>query len=456
MKYGQDTVAWVRSVMAPDNPVPGDVPSGSEEDLYLQQAHDRILALARNDTAAPPRPSGAGLPGRGQPRGGRARRVIAPVAAGLAVAGLVTGVTLAASSRVPARGPATGAPARGPAAGALAAADKGMPRFYVTLSWPGVHLAGGLPVPPGHLIAEVHASQTGQVLSRVGVGFPGNGMGISADQSDRAFVIDAAASNDEAGPGPTALYLLRVSADGRSTTLTKLPLVLLPPGSPDVVDGIAVSPDGTKLAVALQVNQDPSVLNPRGEIVVYSLNGGATQAWTAPQDKAVPWDPAWTGGSRYLTFVWQDHLAGTIWFSTGRSQVRRLDTAAPGRNLLASQVLVTGGGPVGFIQAASAGPAESPIIAAVFQVPSTGARGTARLRLVALSPATGAITQVFASHTAGYAGQRQEGIAVASCQVLGADPTGQHTLAYCPHFSRIDNGTLTPLPHNAGVFAAAW
>jgi hypothetical protein len=446
MKYGQDTVAWVRSVMAPGNPVPGDVPSGSEEDLHRQQAYDQILALARNDTAAPPRPAGAGLPGRGQPRGGRARRVIAPVAAGLAVAGLVTGVTLAAGSRVP---------ARGPAAGALAAADKGMPRFYVTLSWPAVHLAGGLPVSPGHVIAEVHASQTGQVLSRVGVGFPGNGMGISADQSDRAFVIDAAASNDEAS-GRVALYLLRVSADGRSTTLTKLPLVLLPPGSPDVVDGIAVSPDGTKLAVALQVNQNPNVLNPRGEIVVYSLNGGATQTWTAPQDKAVPWDPAWTGGSRYLTFVWQDHLVGTIWFSTGRSQVRRLDTAAPGRNLLASQVLVTGGGPVGFIQAASAGPAGSPIIAAVFQVPSTGARGTARLRLVALSPATGAITQVFAGHTAGYAGQRQEAIAVASCQVLGADPTGQHTLAYCPHFSRIDNGTLTPLPDNAGVFAAAW
>jgi hypothetical protein len=29
-------------------------------------------------------------------------------------------------------------------------------------------------------------------------------------------------------------------------------------------------------------------------------------------------------------------------------------------------------------------------------------------------------------------------------------------LAYCPYFSRIDNGTLTQLPHNAGVFAAAW
>jgi hypothetical protein len=160
--------------------------------------------------------------------------------------------------------------------------------------------------------------------------------------------------------------------------------------------------------------------------------------------------------SRYLTFVWQDQLTGTEWFFTGRSQVRRLDTAAPGRNLLASQALVTGGGPVGFIQAASAGPADAPIIAAVFQVPPTGTSGTAHMRLVALSAATGAVTQVFARHVAGYAGQVQEGSAVASCQVLGADPTGQHTLTYCPNLARIDHGVLTPLPPGSGVFAAAW
>jgi hypothetical protein len=437
MRYAQDTVDRVRSIMAPGNPVPGNVLPDGQRDPRRQETHDRILGHAWHDTSAPPRPPGAGRPGPWRPQGGRARRVIAPVAAGLAVAGLVTGLTLAAGSPVPVRGPATGA---------LATADQGMPRFYVTLSSPGSS---------GRVYAEVHASQTGQVLSQVRVGFLGNGVGVSAYPSDRAFVIDAAAKNDNLHDR-IVLYLLRVSADGLSTTLTRLPLVLLPAGSPDVVDGIAVSPDGTKLAVALQVNQDPNVVNPRGEIVVYSLAGGATQTWTAPGDKAVPWNPAWTGGSRYLTFVWQDQLTGTQWFFTGRSQVRRLDTAAPGRNLLASQVLVTGGGQVGYIQAASTGPADAPIIAAVFQVPSTGASGTARLRLVALSPATGAVTQVFARYAVGYSGQLQEGKAVASCQVLGADPTGQHTLAYCRGFGRIDHGVLTPLPHNSGAFDAAW
>jgi hypothetical protein len=429
MKYGQDTVDRVRSIMAPGNPVPGGGLPGSQRDPRRQETHDRILAGAWTDSPAPTRAPGA-AGGGGRPRGRRVRRVIAPVAAGLA-----TGLALAAGSPAPVRRPATGA---------LATADRGMPRFYVTLTSPGSS---------GRIYAQVHASQTGQILSQVPAGFLGSGMGISADQSDRAFVIDAAPK--DATHARIVLYLLRVSADGHSTTLTRLPLVLLPPGSPDVVDGIAVSPDGTKLAVALQVNQNPDVVNPRGEIVVYSLAGGPTQTWTAPGDKAVPWNPAWTGGGRYLTFVWQDQLTGTQWFFTGRSQVRRLDTAAPGRNLLASQVLVTGGGPVGFIQAASAGPAGAPIIAAVFQVP-TGTSGTAHMRLVALSAATGAVTQVFGGYAAGYAGQVQEGSAVAGCQVFGADPTGQHTLAYCPGLARIDHGVLTPLPHDSGVFAAAW
>ncbi|MGH3157935.1 MAG: hypothetical protein ACRDNF_15355, partial [Streptosporangiaceae bacterium] len=190
--------------------------------------------------------------------------------------------------------------------------------------------------------------------------------------------------------------------------------------------------------------------------VVYSLHGGAAQTWTAPADKAVPWDPAWTGGGRYLTFVWQDHLTGTVWFSTGRSQVRRLDTTAPGRSLLASQVLVTGGGQTGFIQSASAGPAGSPIIAALFQVPNVGGSGTARLRLVALSPATGSITRVFAHYGVHYTGQHQEGVAVSGCQVLGGGLSGQHTLTFCPGFGQISNGTLTLLPHNRGALAAAW
>jgi hypothetical protein len=442
MRYERDTVDRVRSIMGPGNPVPHDTPAGSWHDPAGQETRDRIMAVAGQDAVAapsPPRPARSWLPGRALPESGRARRMITPVAAGLAVAGLITGLALAVGS--PARRPATGAPAATAAAG-------GMPRFYVTLSAPGLS---------GQVVAEVHASLTGRVVSQVTIGgFIDENASITADRSDRAFVIDATI-REHPGAEESGLFLLRISASGHPTTLKRLPLILLTRSqSQDVVDGIAVSPDGTRLAVALQVNKNENVLNPRGEIVVYSLTGGATQTWTAPKDAALPWNPAWTSGSRQLTFLWQDQLKGTVFFFTGRSQVRVLDTSAPGRNLLASSVIATGGGKLGFIQAALAGPGNSPVIAAAFRdVPSTGASGTALLKLVSLSPA-GTVSKVLVSHAIAYSSHAQMVKIDTSCQVLGIDASGQHTIAYCPVFGRIDNGTFTPLPGNRGEFAAAW
>ena len=256
--------------------------------------------------------------------------------------------------------------------------------------------------------------------------------------------------------GGTAL-LLRVSADGRSVTVRQLPLVLLPPQSPDVIDGIAVSPDGTELAVARSNDPaNPNVLNPHGEVLLYPLKGGgAPRTWSAPHDPGLPWNPAWTG-SGHLTFLWQDHLKGTVFFFTGRSQIRVLDTSAPGSSLLSSKVIATGSGTLGFIQAALAGPGDTPIIAATFRdVPSSGTSGTAILRLVGLSPA-GAVSRVFTRHAIPYHSQGQMAQIDSSCQVLGMDATGRHTLAYCPAFGRVDNNTFTLVPHTATQASAAW
>jgi hypothetical protein len=431
MRYGETTVDRVRLIMGPGNPVPGGAPVGIGYEADDRQTHDKILALAQDGTTH----GSVRLPSARPwlPVSRRVMRLAAPLTAGLAVVGLAVGLTLAGQSSV--RRPATGAPAD---------AAKGMPSIYVTLSQQS-HLSP-------HILAEVHSSLTGRVLSRMSVGLLGDGVGITADHNDRDFVIDATTSGRHPVVG---LFLLRVSANGHSTEVTRLPIDLTTPTSQNVVDGIAVSPDGTKLAVALQIPVKGKALDPRGQIVVYSLTGGATQRWTAPADSGLPWNPAWTGGNRQLTFVWQDHLKGSVWFFTGRSQVRVLDTAASGRRLLASKVIAMGGGNLGFIQAAAAGPGESPIIAALFTVPS-GPTGTAIVRLVSLSATTGAITHVFARHAIAYSGRMQEGKAVASCQVVGTDGTGQHTLAYCPNFGRIDSGVFTPLPHNSGAFDAAW
>jgi hypothetical protein len=437
VRYGQDTVDRVRSIMGPGNPVPASGPvdrgTGAHSHEAWQEAHDKILALVQDGTTtyAPVRPPSTR---RWPPVSPRVRRLAAPLAAGLSVVGLAAGLTLAGQTTV--HRPATGAPAD---------ATKGMPGIYVTLSQQR-HLSP-------HILAEVHDSLTGRVLSRVSVGLLGDGMGISADHTGRNFAIDATT----AGRHPVVgLFLLHVSANGHSTKVTRLPINLTTPGSQNVVDGIALSPDGTRLAVALQIPAKGNALDPRGEILVYSLAGGPTQTWTAPGDPGLPSDPAWTGGSRKLTFVWQDHLRGSASFFTGRSQVRVLDTAAPGRRLLASHVIVAGGGQLGFIQAAAAGPGGSPIIAALFKVPSGGTTGTAHVRLVALSGTTSAVTHVFAHHANPYSGQMQEAKAVGRCQVVGTDGSGEHTLAYCPDLGRIDNGVFTLLPHSSGAFDAAW
>ena len=144
MSY-HDAIDRVRSIMAAANPVPDDAHEGSAADPRGLETLSQVLAQ-------PPDHAGQARPRRPPAANRRVKRVIAPLGAGLAVAGLVTGLTLVAQSpKAPVDRPATGAPT---------AAQQGTPRYYVMLS------SGGL---SGNLLAAVHSSQTGRVLSRIRV-----------------------------------------------------------------------------------------------------------------------------------------------------------------------------------------------------------------------------------------------------------------------------------------------
>jgi hypothetical protein len=431
----------VRFIMAPANPVPSysAVPRPAADRRVEDATLNWILAQPPAEARSQPRTLG---PASQQQRPGRPWRVLAPVGAGLAVAGLVTGLTVALQSPKPlVHRPAAGAPAGG--------TSTPMPRFFVEL---------GLNSYDGTVFAAVHDSQTGQQLSQIKVpGVFGTNPNIAADGSDRTFIINATRPTPNGKNGVTALYRLHLAADGRSEKLTRLPVNLLPAGSNDTVDGIAVSPDGRELAVALQIyNSASNGLTSRGEVRLYSLTGGPTRTWTAPGDvPAMPWDPVWIGGSK-LAFVWQDQLKGSaVYFFTGRSQIRVLDTSAPGHDLLASHVLLKGGGKLGFIQSAGVGPDGSPINVAAFQVTSVGGKGTATVLLAQVSP-NGTVTKTFVTYTKSYNGLQQEGAVTAPCQVLATDATGQHNVASCPADGRIDNGTFTMLQRDSRFGAAAW
>lgn len=255
----------------------------------------------------------------------RARVVgwLAPVAAVVAVIGVVAGVSLAGrgSSELP-------APAISPEPAGT------MPRYYVNVYQTYVGPS------PLHAVtlAVVHDSATGAVLATVHVptlsGWNGDQEGprVTAAGDDRTFIISETAQR-AAGPAAanglpaafsnvTRFYRLRVAAGGRSASLSALSASI----GPLTVDDVALSADGGKLAVAAQSCQNSDRCAFTG-IRVITLATGATVDWAAPVPGAV-WNLSWAGDD-YLAFQWQDQA--------GRDEDRLLDVSGTtGGNLLAA------------------------------------------------------------------------------------------------------------------------
>ena len=169
-------------------------------------------------------------------RAPRARRRVAwtaPVAAAAAVVIVVAGSVavgswLARSGNSRSSSPAT--PQQGGSAGAFA----GVPPYYVAVANPS--------------LAVVRATATGATLARVTTRTPFVGVTGAAD--DRTFVLDAqrpVMGPAVRWPGQPAFYLLRLSASGAEESFTRLAIPALPKGT--AVTGLALSPDGSKLAV---------------------------------------------------------------------------------------------------------------------------------------------------------------------------------------------------------------
>jgi hypothetical protein len=255
---------------------------------------------------------------------GRARRTrpawVAPLAAAAAVVILAVGGATASSllTRSGNGHPSSPPPGQGTSTASL----PGVPPYYVAVENPS--------------LAVVHATATGATLDKIPTSTPFVGVTGAAD--DRTFVLDA----QRQVMGPTVLwpdqpkfYLLRLSASGAEKSFTQLELPALPKGV--AVTGLALSPDGSKLAVEVDtgVNSNSGLL----EIRVYTLATGAYRTWSAP-GLTDPGDAggftgsgvdgaasiSWAAGSRTLAFRWR-----TQSFTVG---VSLLDTADSGDNLI--------------------------------------------------------------------------------------------------------------------------
>jgi hypothetical protein len=318
--------------------------------------------------------------------------------------------------------------------------------------------------------ADVRASATGATLAKIPTSTPFVAVTGAAD--DRTFVLDA----QRQVMGPTVLwpeqpkfYLLRLTASGSEKSFTQLALPALPKGV--AVTGLALSPDGSKLAVEVdtQINENPGLL----EIRVYTLATGAYRAWSTNglEDSEDPngftgsgvdgaASISWAANSRTLAFDWQD--------TSGGYGVRLLDTAASGNLITDSRLAVTE-----FTLTAKSPPTSPPdyispcVTDAIMSADGSSvvcgyATGTLRSAsayrtttgFLRYSTTTGKTDQVYGVST--FNGQGGGDISVWWTSATGKTLIGGVLSTKGIRVGVITGQTFTPLPGSAGLGAVAW
>ena len=192
-----------------------------------------------------------------------------------------------------------------------------VPEYYVSWMQPNRPYLAVSDTVTGALLSTV-TSPRGVVLQAV--------YGTAAD--DRTFIVTG--YRPRGADAGTQWYLLRITSGSKTTArLVPLPIPVV-----TVPAGVALSPDGTKLAIALPGT--PAHLR------IYSVATGALlRTWSAPGQilpvKSAPrvWAlPAmslrWSADGRTLAFTWN---AG---------EIRALDPAAPDGNLLTRSSMLAG------------------------------------------------------------------------------------------------------------------
>jgi hypothetical protein len=291
----------------------------------LVRSTTRALAgTVRDVRPLPPLPE---APGRYEVTSGHRTRTrwIASLAAAAAVLiiamGGLTASSLLATSGTPRPGP-SGAPARGASAGS----HTGVPPYYVAVA--------------NSSLTVVRATWTGATLARITTRVPVVGVAGAAD--GRTFVLDEQRSTmggRVTWAGQPAFYLLRLTASGARESLTRLAVPSIPRGT--VVSGLALSPDGSKLAVNVDSGSWPQAR--LMEIMTYTLATGAFRSWTTSglTNSVAPFGFTGSGvdGSQSISWTADSRTLAISVASTSYTGVRLLDTAAGGTDLMADSRL---------------------------------------------------------------------------------------------------------------------
>src|SRR5215475_3146082 len=351
---------------------------------------------------------------------------LAPAAAAAAVAAVVLGVAFAGRLAGP-----------GPAIGPVA----GVPRYYLTLDRPW----------SGHVArAVVHGSATGAVLATARIPLQGGeSPSVTGAADGRTFII---VDNTYEAPGHgygVRFYRLRVGPDGRAVRLDPLRIKVWP----SAVNDVALSPDGSRLAIAEQSCCQHS------QIQVRSLATGATKTWRTRASGA-PWHLSWAAGGHQVGFLWESGLHSPP--RPQRSGYRLLNVAGPGGDLLpAGAAMPVTRNPGGDIPPAFVTPdGQAFITSSTHTAPDRGHHVTVITKIIKMSARTGREQRVLYTASArgvlqtyGNAGTRDE----QGCTVLSLDPTNQHPLIQYFllgrfSFGMLASGHLKPLPGIPNIY----
>jgi hypothetical protein len=244
----------------------------------------------------------------------------------VAVAMVTMGRTVTDRTGGPAPSSRPGPVRSGPPPSSYVAAGR-VPRYYVS-----IESHGNPNFNPSY--AVVRATATGAALEVVAPPTGQTVVAATAAADDRTFMLDTqpfvgANSNANQNFEPRTFRELRLSPGGSILSLSTLS-VSVPGGQ--LMTGFALSPDGSKLAIAVQPDsnkREPDLT----EVKVVTLATGAGRIWTANGTIGTGPDDArslsWTSDERTLAFTWTATGPG---IHTG---VWLLDLATGGGSLLA-------------------------------------------------------------------------------------------------------------------------
>lgn len=377
------------------------------------------------------RPLRMPVPGR------RWHRLLLPVAAAAAIVAVAVAAVLVA-------GP-TPVPPSAPTA---------IPHYYLTFTFVPDQQFHNLPVTE----AVVRDSGTGKITGTVKIVtdfFPAS-VDVAAAPDDRSFILGteemAPKGTRDAGYPEYRFFRLPISADGKPGHLIELPAYPVPQNP--YVTGIALSPDGTLLAMSFEygVGQQSGhgATAVIGDVEVINLATGAVRSWTAAMKQGryhIPGQPSWADGNRMIAFTWQrsQSLSNDTLTMEG---VRLLDTQAPGDNLWNARMIVPDKAVSGTIQSALITPDGRDVIVATDRdVPSGDRRGTVIAQIAEVPAAGSGPVRVLRTQSAHYTMGTRDSLH-AFTQVLALDPTGRYALIQGFQFGwlDLDGGRFTPLP----------